>query len=261
MAAAVFIKIFPFVLITLGLLPSAIWLLFYLRQDLHPEPKKMILKVFLWGMLVAPLAVLAQYVTLAALDVNHIAAAAGIGLIALAGIEELLKYLVVRTEIEEEPDFNEPTDAMVYMIAAALGFATIENISIAFSIAPEGVSPGQGINTANLLEASRVLGVRFLGATLLHAFSSAVVGYFLAVHFFKKRGLWTIWMGLGIATTLHALFNYLILQSVTLNGLVFLVSSVCMVGVIVGLFKHVRSMASRSTNLANMRTASQDTPL
>src|SRR3989338_9327112 len=133
MAAAIFIKTFPLLLIGLGLLPSATWLFFYLRQDLHPEPRKMIIKVFLWGMLVAPLAVLAQYLTLAALDANHIASAAAIALVGLAGIEEFLKYLVVRTEIEEEPEFNEPTDAMIYMIAAALGFAAIENISIAFS--------------------------------------------------------------------------------------------------------------------------------
>lgn len=246
MAAAIFIKTFPFVLIALGLAPSALWLAFYLRQDLHPEPKKMIVKVFLWGMLIAPLAVLAQYLMLAALDINHIAAAATIALIALAGIEEALKYLVVRTEIEDEPDFNEPTDAIVYMIAAALGFAAIENISIAFSVAPTGIAPGQGANTANLLEASRILGVRFLGATLLHAFSSAIVGYCIAWRFFRKRGLWTIIAGLGIATALHAFFNYLILQSSELTGLVFLVSSVFMVSIIVGLFKRLRALTARS---------------
>ncbi len=38
-----------FIYITFGILPSAAWLFYYLRKDLHPESKKMILKIFLWG--------------------------------------------------------------------------------------------------------------------------------------------------------------------------------------------------------------------
>ena len=33
-----------------GILPSLVWLLYYLAKDMHPEPKKAILRVFLWGM-------------------------------------------------------------------------------------------------------------------------------------------------------------------------------------------------------------------
>jgi RsiW-degrading membrane proteinase PrsW (M82 family) len=48
-----------FILIILGLLPSTIWLLWYLRKDKHPEPKQMILKIFFWGIIIAiPVALL-----------------------------------------------------------------------------------------------------------------------------------------------------------------------------------------------------------
>ena len=40
-------------IIILGLLPGFAWLLFYLKEDLHPEPKKMLAKVFLVGALSA----------------------------------------------------------------------------------------------------------------------------------------------------------------------------------------------------------------
>ena len=40
-----------FLYIIFGILPSLTWLFYYLRKDLHPESKKMILKVFLWGAL------------------------------------------------------------------------------------------------------------------------------------------------------------------------------------------------------------------
>ena len=38
-------------LIILGLLPSFIWLVVFLRMDKEPESKRMILKIFLFGML------------------------------------------------------------------------------------------------------------------------------------------------------------------------------------------------------------------
>ena len=38
--------------IIFGTLPSLIWLFYYLAKDLHPEPKKMILKVFLYGVII-----------------------------------------------------------------------------------------------------------------------------------------------------------------------------------------------------------------
>jgi len=241
-AAILFVKIFPLILVTLGLLPSVIWLMAYLREDVHPEPKRAIAKIFVWGMLVAPLAVLAQYLVLAMLDRWNVPSAALWSLFLLAGIEEYLKYLVVQTEIEDEPDFNEPTDAMVYLIVSALGFAAVENISIAFSLAPSGVIHGTEAATVNLLIALRVLGIRFLGATLLHAFASSIVGFTLAKRVFEHRGVWIIWEGLFIAVILHALFNYLILEGGEIRGAAVIAASAIMVSVIVALFKRLQKI-------------------
>jgi RsiW-degrading membrane proteinase PrsW (M82 family) len=243
MAETIFIRFFPFILVALGLLPSAAWLLVYLREDVHPEPKRFILKIFFWGMLIAPLAVLAQYVTLSFIDMAGFAAGATVALVMLAGIEEILKYLVVRTEIEDEPVFDEPTDAVVYMIVAALGFAAVENISIAFSFAPSGAAiKTAAIESAGFIDAAKVLGVRFAGATLLHAFSSSIVGWFLAWHFFRKKGLWTICGGIALATALHALFNWLILNGSEVRGITFGLAAVLMIGAIIGIFRSLRNM-------------------
>ncbi|MDO8558634.1 MAG: PrsW family glutamic-type intramembrane protease [bacterium] len=242
MAAVLFIKFFPLILIVVGLFPSVVWLLVYLREDAHPEPKKSILKIFLWGMLVAPFAVLLQYLALASLESSGVAGAAAIGLLGLAAIEEYLKYLVVKTEIEDEPVFNEPTDAVIYMIIAALGFAAVENISIAFSLAPTGQLQTLSANTGSFLNILKVLGVRLLGATLLHAFSSSIVGYALARRVFAKRGMWIIPLGLVGATLLHALFNYLILQSSEVRGVAFILAAATMTGAIIFIFKRVGRM-------------------
>lgn len=263
MAALIFTKFFPLILILLGLLPSILWLLFYLREDAHPEPKKLIVKVFLWGMCIAPLALLLQYVSLALLAGAgmHEAQRAIIGLLLLAGIEEYVKYLVVRVEIEDESAFDEPEDAVVYMIVAALGFAAVENVLIAFSLSSPA-TPQAGIaltaQTAGFLEATRVIAIRSIGATLLHAFSSAVVGYFLALqisrspahfadpmrwHARHRKRLWIIIAGLMLASALHAMFNYLILQSSGARGAVVLPASVGMILGITFLLRRLRNAA------------------
>ena len=42
-----------FILIIFALAPSLIWLLFFLKKDAHPESKRMILKIFFYGILIA----------------------------------------------------------------------------------------------------------------------------------------------------------------------------------------------------------------
>ena len=51
-----------FLLLILGFIPSLVWLLYYLRKDVNPEPNRLILKVFIGGMLVAPFAAVAETV-------------------------------------------------------------------------------------------------------------------------------------------------------------------------------------------------------
>jgi len=121
----------------------------------------------------------------------------------LAFVEEFMKYLVVREKVLKNPEFDEPTDAMLYMIIAALGFAALENI---LALLPDE-------NPLLLSEAIKISAFRFVGATLLHALASGIVGYYLAVAFFEaKKHLRLVVQGLTIATLLHALFNLLIMR-------------------------------------------------
>ncbi|KKR45403.1 MAG: hypothetical protein UT81_C0014G0020 [Parcubacteria group bacterium GW2011_GWA2_40_14] len=47
-----FIQQYPFILaFLLGLVPALFWLWFWLKEDIHPEPLKMITLSFLGGML------------------------------------------------------------------------------------------------------------------------------------------------------------------------------------------------------------------
>ena len=198
--------------IIFGILPSFIWLLFYLRKDVHPESNRMVLKIFFYGMLVALPAILLEMGILGEIKKLPVVFTQNFSpillsflntFIAVALIEEFLKYLVVREKVFNHPELDEPLDVMLYMIISALGFAAAENILILFSLGPTFLF-GQTLSISIF---------RFLGATFLHALSSGLFGYFLALSFFetKKRGRFII-TGLGIATLLHGFYNFSIIE-------------------------------------------------
>jgi len=189
-----------------GILPSVIWLLFYLRKDSHPESNRMILKIFFYGMLIAIPTVLIELGIIGDVE-KLIISPFSISIlkifIGVALIEEFLKYLVVREKVVRHHEFDEPLDTMLYMIIAALGFAASENILILFSQGPNSLFQ----NTLSISV------FRFIGATFLHALCSGTFGYFLAWSYYepKNKIKFTV-VGLGIATLLHGLYNFSIMK-------------------------------------------------
>lgn len=178
--------------IAAGFLPAIAWLIFFLFEDrLHPEPKKMVVKVFAIGILSAVAVVLIQLLLQGLLfDKLGVSDMHPVVLTSLAFTEEFIKFIAVYLIIRGSRFFDEPIDAMIYMITGALGFAAIENSLFLFQRAPEIV-----------LE---IIVIRSVGATLLHALASGFVGFYWA----RKK----LVLGLLIATLLHTAFNYLVSQ-------------------------------------------------
>ncbi|MFY9457462.1 MAG: PrsW family intramembrane metalloprotease [Candidatus Spechtbacterales bacterium] len=191
--------------IPLALIPSLIWLLWYLHKDKHPEPKTMVISVFIWGMLIAFPAILIENTTIEALRAISLPRLPYIFILYFAGVaatEEILKYLVVYFRvIKRTNQLDEPTDAMIYMIIAALGFAAIENI---FLLAP--------LFDKNFLDTLGIAFSRFVGATLLHALASAIIGYYLAISLFRSSKKFSALIpGFTLAILLHGFYNILII--------------------------------------------------
>ena len=194
------------VLVLVGFVPSIVWLVYYLRKDCHPEPKSLIARTMAAGILTAPLAVIAQ------LGFSQLAKYYWLGYDPFASlafflwaalVEEYVKFLAVKVAILDNPEFDEPTDAMVYMISAALGFAAIENILVLYGAIPDGVG-------ATL----RIWVLRFAGATLLHTIASAIMGYCLGLAwFYRNHSRKLIAGGLALATFTHFVFNVTLLES------------------------------------------------
>ena len=193
-----------------GILPSVIWLLFYLRKDVHPEPNSEVIKIFFYGMLAAIPAIFLEkgiFETVLNPPFSSIFSPFLIVIfntfIGVALIEETLKYLVVKRKTLRGQEFDEPTDALLYMIIAALGFAALENILILFPLGPNFL----------LGQAFSISVFRFLGATFLHALCSGTIGFFLALSFFEgKNRMKLLFTGLGISIFLHGLYNFSIME-------------------------------------------------
>lgn len=184
-----------------GILPSVFWLWFWLKEDdIHPEPRGLIILSFLVGMLATALAYpIEQFI---ALNVNG---SDFLLLLLWAITEEVLKFTGIYLIALRSKYFDEPIDAVIYFMTIALGFAALENTMFLFNPLVGGDS------MATLLLGN----FRFIGATLLHVGASGFVGVMLALSFYEvraKRRTASI-VGLLGAITLHTLFNFSIIMS------------------------------------------------
>jgi RsiW-degrading membrane proteinase PrsW (M82 family) len=188
----------------LSLLPGIAWLFFYLQEDCHPEPKWLLFLVFCGGIVSALVAYTAQDVIGPWLQGQGIQFYSLTSLTVYAVTEEFAKFFLVWLIIHKNREFDEPIDAMIYMVVAALGFATLENLGAIMDKDGSGfVEIGKAVETTSL---------RMVGATLLHTLTSGLIGYYWAKAiraFNTNRYLLT---GVGLATALHACFNYLIIS-------------------------------------------------
>jgi RsiW-degrading membrane proteinase PrsW (M82 family) len=195
-----------------GLLPALLWLWFWLKEDSHSEPRRVLILTFLGGMMMAVVALFLEqlaYFTIAdALGFIFRPIVMPILLIVWAVIEEVAKYSAARRIALRLPSFDEPVDALIYLITAALGFAALENILFLLKV----------FGTQGMLVGFITGNLRFLGATLLHAVTSAIVGASIAFSFFHKENLTrNVLGGLLLATILHAVFNFFIIKSGGIN--------------------------------------------
>lgn len=190
--------------IALSFLPGFVWLLFYLHEELHPEPRRLIAITFITGMAFAFFAVAVELVAVPILQGFGIAKLSLTAILLFAFIEEFFKFNAAHLVVHNNPAFDAPVDAMIYMVVASLGFATLENLGAVGNLG--------GGQTALLSTIFQTASLRFVGATLLHSLTSAIVGYFWAIGIrYLSPNKWLVG-GLAVATVLHAIFNYLILN-------------------------------------------------
>lgn len=218
----------------LAFIPALFWFFIFLREDrADPEPKRLIIKLFLLGGVSGIAAAILEFSATRILPSSLGEGVANffadptlslpstsllvfiiVVVILFAAVEETLKITVVKEFAFYHSHFRQVVDGAIFGISAGLGFATLENIGYFFEAnATEGI--GALIT---------VFFLRFFASTLLHAITTGISGYYLGKAKFSKNKK-VFWQGLIAAILIHSAFNLFLFGEVlgiTLN-IIFLI--------------------------------------
>ncbi|TRY28111.1 intramembrane metalloprotease PrsW [Brevibacillus sp. LEMMJ03] len=168
---------------------------FYLRDNLQPEPVSMVIRTFIFGvLLVFPVMVL-QYIMQTEWNWRSEFVA---GVVQSAVVEEFFKWMVVYFTAYKHVEFDEPYDGIVYAVAVSLGFATLENL---FYLVINGVD---------------IALWRALLPVSSHALFAVWMGYYLGRAKFSgqaRKEVRYLWISVGLPIGLHAVYNAIFLAT------------------------------------------------
>jgi RsiW-degrading membrane proteinase PrsW (M82 family) len=203
-----------------GVVPTFLWLWFWLtEEDDHKEPVFLVVLTFLGGavglLILLPLKPLILHMNLEPQTVT----------VVYAALEELVKFFIVSIVAFRSGAITRPTDYAIFLVTGALGFSALENTLYLIKPIATSADLGTILITGNM---------RFLGATVLHSISVALVGVLMGLGFSAMRSVRSLYtmMGLGIAIGLHTAFNYFIMQD-TRQSTIIAISGIWIVAVIV----------------------------
>lgn len=229
----VYLKIIEIVILTL--LPTFLWLQFFKSKDYNQEPNYILRRIFILSFLFTPLVGLFQFCTnenlktalgyfsflnfncsfinksFFSLDMPFVII---VMFFIAAAIEESYKFFTMRLSLwgKAKEEFDEPVDAMVYLITAALGFSAAENLLYALDIAFKNDFLVEDSFLNYQFEIIGFIFMRSLFSTFLHILASGIFGYFFAkayFHFKNTRFYYakSILVGLMFSTLIHTNFN------------------------------------------------------
>ncbi len=195
-----------------GVVPTLIWLLFWLKEDecfempdennnltyiCESKPRSLLFVTFLCGGMAVIIALFLQKLTQPFFSGTDL-------IIVWAAIEEILKYAVFWIIDAHSKDMQGPADPLVFLSVTALGFSAVENSLFLYQALTQGDATSAFIGQ----------NYRFLGASVLHVLSSGFIGICLGYTYFGgyiSKRIAAVF-GITVAIALHSLFNYLIIM-------------------------------------------------
>jgi protease PrsW len=165
---------------------------FYLKDKYETEPLSLVVKVYVFGVLLVFPVMVIQFGIKEELHVSLFNEAFLTGGL----LEEFLKWFLVYYGAYLHEEFNEPYDGIVYASALSLGFASLENIFYLYTF---------GIEQALMRAVLPVSG---------HALFGVIMGYYLGKGKFSvgRTRLLFLALSLAVPVVLHGTFNFLLLS-------------------------------------------------
>lgn len=190
-------------LVVLGLLmaviPALLWLAIFYRIDhAEPEPKRLVIGVYLTGLLLAAALYTPIYGAIFAID-QWIGAywwsqLLG-GFLVVGMVSMAIVYGAVRVVVFDNPEFDERLDGIIYAVAAGLGVATVNNFVYVMQ------HGGVDLNIGS---------IRMVVDTLGYASMAGVLGYFIGQARFEKTPAYYLPGGVVLSAALIGLYFFLI---------------------------------------------------
>ena len=186
-----------------AILPVLIIFYYVYKRDKFPEPPRVVLITFLLGIgTTFPLGILiiavegfAETLNLGIESSNFF-----MSFISAAFLEEMIKFFVIVFYCFHLHHFDEAMDALVYGVAASLGFAVIENWEYVL-----------GASTDGLEYAKDVALIRSFSAIPLHALAGVFMGFFLMDAVFQKHNRkFFLFLALFFPVCLHGLYDLIL---------------------------------------------------
>ena len=185
-------------LLLVTILPSLLILLYFIYSDKFKEPKNLIIKVFLFGVLTCFPAGYLNYFSEILIPQTELGERLSSSFLGPAIWEEILKFLILYLFIVKKKEFNEPMDGIVYGVAASLGFATYENYYYVYSYAVElGVS------------SETVAYLRAFSSVPMHGLNGCIMGFYFGQFAFTGERKY-LGFSLLMPFLFHGAYNYFI---------------------------------------------------
>ena len=198
-----------------SLIPIVLILYYVYSRDRFPEPPRIVFLTFILGAgTVLPISILIPFFEgiIENFNLSLIGEDLYSSFVRAAFLEESCKWLVLIFFCVRNKEFNEPIDAIVYGVAASLGFAAYENweyVTIA-------------LYESNDM-ASSVAWIRSFTAVPLHALAGVFMGFFLIKSIFENENLKiNLFLSLFFPVCLHGLYNFILTSNVISSQLIYL---------------------------------------
>jgi len=164
-------------------------------------------------------------------------------------IEESLKLFFTYNICLRRKVNDEPIDASIYMLTAALGFAAVET----------ALFLTQPLAQGHILDTFIAGNFRSIGPMLIHLVSSAILGIFMGLAFYKSRlkKILYAFLGLIVAIILHSLFNFFIVLNETTHNISFFwtacLETWLLVVVLLAFFHRIKTVSKPAIKLGKRR--------
>ena len=205
-----------------AILPAAIILYYVYKRDKFPEPPRVVLVTLFLGFgITFPLMLLIPFAEgiLENLDWDIESNNFYMSFIRASFLEETMKFLILVYYCLHLDEFDEPMDALVYGVAASLGFAVFENWEYVMSAANESIGYAKDVAL-----------VRAFSAVPLHALAGVFMGFFLMDAIFEKanRKL-NLFLALFFPVCLHGLYDLILFSNNISNWWIYILVGVFLV--------------------------------